>query len=196
MTVRLALSRASLLGRRFEIDFNGSQARTPPLAWLLLTMGLCALLAAVFDFAPRWARHGELQIQLEALQAQQLKLPPAGAASRKATAADSTEIRTLMDEFNRPWMLLFERLESSELPGVHLLQVSVDSRFQAVEMLAEGASLDEVVKYSSRLAAERPVHAVRLTHHEWRASPGARVVVASLTAELVRPDGAAKGTLP
>lgn len=182
-----------LLGPRFDADFCASRARAPLAAWLLLAAGMVTLAAALADLAPRWQRREHLSAERSTLEAQVQQLSGPVGASHPASATDLVEARTVLGELRRPWKSLFDRFESVDVPRVYLVQLSVDSRFQGVQMLAEASRLDDVLQYSQKLAGDGPVRSVRLTHHEWRAAPGSRVVVANLTAELVQAGGEAGG---
>ena len=177
---------ASLLGRRFEIDFVQARPPIAPLGWLLLGFGLLALMAALADFAPRWLEHERLLREVEELHLRLDRLP--GVARPVSRGSDSTGLAQatgLLGELDHPWPALFDQFESVAVPDVHLVQMAVDSRFQTVQMVAEASTLERVLQYSQQLPGKGPVRAVRLTRHEWRNAPSGRIVVADLTADLV-----------
>jgi hypothetical protein len=184
-----------LLGRRFQVDF--AQARPPvaPLAWILLAIGAIAVSGALLDFAPRWIEHERLARERSDLQARLDRVP--GVARSSARAPDAiglAQARGVLDELDRPWPALLDQFESIDAPDVHLVQLGVDSRFQTVQLLAEASRLEQVLQYSKQLAGKGPVRSVRLTHHEWRAAPGGRIVLADLSATLGPDSQAGKGS--
>jgi hypothetical protein len=192
--MRRAPTVPELLGRRFQVDF--AQARPPvaPLAWILLAVGTITLAAALAGFAPRWIEHERLARERSQLQARLDRVP--GVARPSARAPDAiglVQARGVLDQLDRPWPALLDQFESIDAPDVHLVQFVVDARFQTVQLLAEAAQLEQVLRYSKQLAGRGPVRSVRLTHHEWRAAPGGRIVVADLSANLGPDSSAGKG---
>lgn len=179
-----------LLGRRFDVDFARARPAVTPLAWAMLALGGLLLAAAVADFVPHWQRHERLQREQQALRERLERMPGAPRAAAAHSAADTLgqlQARGLLDQLDRPWAALFDRLEAIQAPDVHVVQFGVDPGFHAVQMIAEASTLEHVLQYSQQLAAQAPVRAVRLTRHEWRAAPVGRIVVANLTAELAAP---------
>jgi hypothetical protein len=185
---------SALLGPRFDVDFCARRARVPPLAWLLLVAGLICVASALADLVPRWRRLDRLSAQRAAVELQIQQLSGGIVPSHAASTADLAEARTVLGDLSRPWKPLFDRFESVDGPKVHLVQLAVDSHFQGMQVLAEASRLDDVLQYSQKLAGDGLVRSVRLTHHEWRAASGTRVVVANLTAELSRVDRASAGS--
>lgn len=181
-----------LLGRRFQIDFGLRGSQIPLMAWLLVVAGFLSVALAWIDLAPGWARHQQLRAERLALEEQLNAVAQSGARMTKATSSseDEDRVRAWIGELGRPWDGLFHRFESIQVPKVYLVQLVVDSRFHDVQLLAEAPGLDDVLTYSKQLESDDLIQGVRLTHHEWRNAPGARVVVASLTAELGHGAGA------
>ncbi len=186
---------AAWLGPRFDLDFVEARARPPALGWALLAGGVLALAAAAGVTYPAVKLHDRLLAQREALRQQLDRVPGGHAASHPATAVDLKETRLVLGALDRPWNALLDRFESVAVPRVHLVQVTVDGGFQAAQLTAEAARLDDVLRYARQLEHGGPVREVRLTRHEWRNAPGARVVVANLTATL-GPGAAAAGAHP
>jgi hypothetical protein len=183
----------ALLGRRFRIDFASRPQPVLVLSWLLLALGVAGAALAALDVAPRWQLHQRLLAQRAELE-QQLQLAGGTrAAPRLVSVADQAAAHAVLAELQRPWRPLFDRFESVNVPQVYLIQLSVDSSFRDVQLLAEAARLDDVLSYSKKLAGDRTVRTVRLTHHEWRNAPIGRVVVANLTAELASEDDRVAG---
>jgi len=176
----------SLLGPRFQLEFARDRTSPTPLSWLSLGIGTLALVLAICDLAPRWAQRQQLRLEREQLLAQldSLEGMDRAGSAPSADPAALAHARALLAELNRPWPQLFEQFESVRVPGVHLVQIGVDSRFRTVQVLAEAARLDEVLSFSQKLADRGPLRAVRLTHHEWHAAPVGKIVAASLTADL------------
>lgn len=176
---------SSLLGRRFQLDFVQPRAAVPPLSWLLLGAGILALAAALADFVPRWLEHARLVHEIEALQARLDRVPGmARTGSRASDAEGLAQARGVLGELDRPWPALFDQFEDAASQDVHLVQLTVDSRFRTMQLMAEASTLERVLQYSQRLPGKGPVRAVRLTHHEWRNTPSGRIVVADLTVDL------------
>lgn len=191
--------RIAPFGRRYSIDFAASRPALPPVSWWLLAAGCTALVVALADALPRWSLQSRLRTELEHLRSTASDLPSAArAGGHPANAESLAQALALVDQLDRPWPQLLGRLETTRVPGVHLVQVGVDARFQSLQLLAEASRLDDVLSYARALAGQGPVKAVRLTHHEWRNVPGARIVVASLSADLApdapAPPAAAEGS--
>ena len=187
-----ATKRPPWLGPRFDIDFSERRTRPPPLAWAVLALGVLALTGATATLLPRLTERHQLLAERAGLL-QRTDQQSGVAASRGPSAADLMQARALLDELGRPWKPLFDRFESVDVAKVYLVQLSVDSHFQGAQMIAEAARLEDVLQYSKKLQGDGTVRSVRLTHHEWRNVPGARVIIANLTADLAGADGSAAG---
>ena len=185
--------RIPLLGRRFQVDFVQARPAVAPVARLLLAAGVLALAGAVADLAPRWVQRQQLNRQKEQLQSRLERQLGVARPAARAEVIGLAQARGVLDELDRPWPALFDQLEATRVPGVHLVQLGVDSRFQTAQVLAEASNLEELLQYSQRLAGSGPVQSVRLTHHEWHDAPVGRIVVANLTAELESTASADKG---
>jgi hypothetical protein len=181
----------ALLGRRLRIDFASRRQPVPLASWFLLALGWCSIGVACWHLAPRWQLRDRLTVQRAGLEEQLQQAGGTRAPTRAVSLTDQAEAHAVLAQLHRPWQPLFDRFESVDVPKVYLVQLSVESGFREVQLLAEAARLDDVLSYSKRLAGDGTVRTVRLTHHEWRNAPIGRVVVANLTAELGPPDGTA-----
>jgi hypothetical protein len=181
--------RRSWFGARFDIDFATERARIPLAAWALAAAAtlVCCTLAAWLE--PVWRLHGELaQQQTDATRLIEAVDDPATRATRSSATAGndaeaSAQANTLMRDLQLPWAQLLDRLEASQVPKVHLVSFEVSRGFSGLQILAEAATLDDLLTYTKRLPGG-PIAAARLTHHEWQGDKGPRFLLASIQADL------------
>ena len=195
------LLKSLLRVRPYEVELLRPSGQVPPLSWIFLALGVCALAGAALVCAPAWSRHGEIAQQrlatesaLAALQADSASRAGAKqhtSASRAVATEDLAEAEGIVAELHRPWHNLFDQLESAQAAegaGVHLQQLAVDPRFVTVQLVAEGRDLDKIVRFSQRLSSQEPdggpVRSMNMTHHEWRDTLGAHVVSVALQGDL------------
>jgi hypothetical protein len=183
-----AKQRRSWLGPRFDVDFGRDRMRTPLAAWALAVGALLACVATAAWLEPAWRLHGRLAMQ----QAEAVRLshdtglhgPAARASAALARDAEAgTQASVLMRDLQVPWAQLFDRLEASQIPKVHLVSVQIGHGFSGLQILAEAASLDDLLAYTKQLPGG-PIAAARLTHHEWQDEGGPRYLLASIQADL------------
>ncbi len=191
--------------RPYEVDLLRPGRQPPPLAWLLLIAGSVALFGAALAYAPGWTRKTELAQQRAKIETALARLGadpsvPSGGASgrhtstRNAASAGLVEAEAVLTDLRRPWHELFDRLEAAATKEVHVLQLSVEPRFSTVQLVAEGRSLDKLVRFSQRLSSGGPIRAVTITQYEWRDTLGVHVVSAAMQGELAGALASAAGT--
>jgi len=183
-------------GAPSDIELLRPRRAVPRASWLLLALGLALLAVSLARTLAPWERHAQLLAERAALEAEldhALGAPATRPLLHRSTGSERevrAQAQALVHELRRPWRELFDRLEASMTPGVHIVQLSVDPRFESLQVTAESAEFPAIVRYTQRLTAAAPVRGVSMTHHEWRDAPGARVVDASMTAQLETPAGA------
>jgi hypothetical protein len=191
--VRQVLSRL-LAVRPAEVELLRIRARVPVLSWALLACGLAATVVAALVVVPevQRARHGRDEVRGEETL---LARPDAPSGTKSPVARGSTDRELLAqgeamrNALRLPWHALFERLEASRQPDVHLVSFSVEPRFSSALVVAESRDLEALLRYGQALSSAPPVRAVEMIHHEWRDSAGVRVVSATLVAHLRAGEG-------
>ncbi|SPE23219.1 hypothetical protein SBBP1_210013 [Burkholderiales bacterium] len=183
--------------RPHEVELLRPARGVAPLAWLLLAGGAVALSAGALACRPGWHRQANLAQQRITVEAALARLgaapvaPGDGVGRRGATRKGETEALLEADaivrELDRPWHDLFDQLEAataSGATGVHLVQLAVEPKFTALQLVAEGRDLDKLVRFSQRLTGGAPIRTMTMTHHEWRDALGAHVVSATMRGDL------------
>ncbi len=175
-----------------DLELLRPARRVVPLAGLLLVAGLIAAAGAALVLRPALERQstlaadrGQLETRLE-----RLGVRPAAAGEQHHGGRRETleEGRQLAAELHRPWHELFDQLEQAaqaDGAAVHLVQLSVDPRFDTIQLVAEARDLGHLVRFSQRLSGGAPLRSLVLTHYEWRDALGGHVLSAALQGELV-----------
>jgi hypothetical protein len=188
-----------MLGRRFEVDFL-RRPPLPPLAVWLLALGLVGSGLAAWSCIDAWHERAALALERAELDAALERARQAAqqrhSAARGAGPAAQAQAIEVLEALHRPWNALLDQLEAVHAPGVHLVQLAVDARFETLQLQAEARTLGDVLRYTEQLPAAGPIVAVRLTSHEVRDAPGGRVVSARLAAALGADRGAAAQASP
>jgi hypothetical protein len=181
--------RRSWFGARFDVDFARDRARTPLAAWALAAGAVLVGCAMAAWLEPAWRLHAALvQQQAEATQLVQAAADQGVRAARAGNAPGhdaeaNAQANALMRDLQLPWLQLLDHLEASQVPKVHLVSLEVGRGFSGLQILAEAASLDDLLTYTKRLPGG-PIAAARLTHHEWQGETGPRFLLASIQADL------------
>jgi hypothetical protein len=175
--------------RSAEVELLRSPARIPAFSWALLGLGLLAAALAALLVVPQLQRAQAARIELAQREthAEAKAGSPSGHGSGSRGGADreiTAQATAVARDLHRPWRELFDRLEASQQADVHLLSINVDPGFGTVQIAAESREIEALLRYGQRLASAAPVHAVDMTHYEWRDASGVRVVSATLVAHL------------
>jgi hypothetical protein len=162
-----------------------------PVAGVLLAAGLLAAGAAAVGLQPAFERKAALSAEQALLERRLERLgvrPVATVDSRHGGRRETLEEgRELAAQLRRPWHQLFDQLEeAAQADGgaVHVVQLTVDPRFDTLQLVAEARDLGHLVRFSQRLTGGAPVHNLVLTHYEWRDALGGHVLSAALQGEL------------
>ena len=176
--------------RPVTIELLRPRRPVPPASWLLLAAGIAMFAGSAALLAPSLEermRLGEqrasLEHRLDALQGAGPSLP----LVRRSAALErdlQSQAQSVVLELHRPWHRLFDHLEGTMTPGVNIVQLDVESRFEEIQLVAESRDFPDLVRYTQRLASAPPVHSVGMTHHEWRDAAGSRVVDATMVARI------------
>lgn len=193
--------------RPYEVELLRPRRHAPPLSWLLLGLGVVALLGAAWVCAPGLKREHALAQQRAQIESKLAVLdggPAAGSGFRRASGGKDgriEEAQAIVRELNRPWPELFAQLEAANTNDVNVMQMSVEPRFTTLQLVAESRDLGQLVRFSQRLSSPGsaaanaahpgPIRAMTMTHHEWRDALGARVASATMQGELA--DGSSRG---
>lgn len=163
--------------RRLDIDFappgvRRTIARTPPLAWLLLVLGLllCAG-AGLLAWRLQVQRHAD-QAQIDSVR-RRVAAPllvaaaaPVTAALPQIGAAQATVVNAAVLQLNLPWRALRDAVGAATPPTIALLALEPDAHKQTLRLTAEARNSDEMFAYVEQLKAQELFSAVLLTRHE------------------------------
>jgi len=176
-----------LLGPRFDVDFVRAP-RIAPLAGWLLAAGLIAAVCAGAWCEREWRAGRELSAQLDDLNARAARDRDQAARQRPPVATGDPQVQAqaldVLAELHRPWRALFDQLEADRVRGVHLDQLTIDARFEGLQVQAEARSLADVLDFVRELPGSGPIVGVQLANHEVRAVPIGHVVSARIAARV------------
>ncbi len=142
--------------------------RVPWPAWLALLLS-AALVAGLIE----WRQ--DLEERLDTLQGRQdqlhARLRPLERA-RPAPPPGPQDLRRIelanqvIEELAVPWGALWRSLERAEGRGARLTQLRPDPRERSLRMAGEAGSIDELLAYLDRLAAQPVLSQVHLVSHQ------------------------------
>lgn len=161
----------------FAIDFAQPRTRPHRATWLLLAVGLAALLASAFALHGAWAARDENAQQVDRLQTavarRSTQARPVAPVAKPAEQRLHADLARVAADLHRPWFELFDVLEAHSKPQLQLQQLTVDGGFARAQLQVEAKGLGEVLAYVRELErAGGPVRGAQLVSHEWLGAAG------------------------
>lgn len=174
------MSRAAL-----QIDFR--RPARPAGRWLgWLALALAVPVVVAFSEAYR-----EVEQLREAAQSRHDRLADRlrGSGLRRAAAspdaqllADVRRANTIIDQIVVPWDALFEAVEGADARGLGVLALTPNARDRSLRLAGEARSMDELLAYVDRLAAQSALGRVHLLSYRTVAREGVSVISFTLAA--------------
>jgi hypothetical protein len=161
----------------------------PPLAhWRWL--GWLALAAAVGGTAVWSGAYSTLVQTRDAAQARNDLLgqrarsnaPRRAAPPDAQTLADMQRANAVIDQLTVPWNALFDAVEAADAQGLGVLSLAPNARDRSLRLTGEAKSLDALLAYVERMAAQPALAQVHLLGYSTVVRDGAPVVSFSLAA--------------
>jgi Tfp pilus assembly protein PilN len=152
-------------GARFDLDFRRRQSA--PWRWLGW-----ALLAAAVGVAIVFSEHHAQVEQLHAAaqgRAHLLKERFRGNVSRNRASSmdpqDQVSVKranAIIDQLTVPWGDLFDAIQTADARDLVVLSLTPNARDRSVRLVGEARSIDELLAYVERLAAQPALSQVHL----------------------------------
>jgi hypothetical protein len=183
----------------YAIDLAAAR-RFWPRPWNLVLLAI-GLAASVWTGLHVQSARVAQQAAEQTLARLQAALAERGAATRAAISRAPSagerrlqaDVSRLASDLYRPWFPLFDALEASAVPKVHLQALAVDAGFSKLQLQVDAPDLPELLQYVHALDnAGPPLLGAQLLGHEWQAAGGApRRLQARINVALVASSTAA-----
>ena len=98
------------------------------------------------------------------------------------TLADVHRANAVIDQLTVPWEDLFGAVEAADARGLGLLSLTPNARERSLRLVGESRSIDELLDYVERLAAQPTLSQVHLLGYSTPARDGVSVVSFNLAA--------------
>src|SRR5690606_18415431 len=148
--------------------------------------GVVLLISGVAAVAMVVASYVDVQRETEAIQARSEMLARRADSPRPASRAGPHEARAwinrieasnrILAALERPWIRLFDDLESAQVDGVVLLAMEPDAASGQLRLVGEALDRDTLARYLERLGRLGSLREVRLNQHEVRTAQGTSVL--------------------
>lgn len=168
-----------------RIDFRRPpRARGHWVGWLALALAVPAVVAVSRAYSEVAQRHEAAQSRHDRL-AERLRgngTRRAAAAPDAQTLADIGRANTVIEQLVVPWDALFDAIEGADARGLGLLSLTPNARDSSLRLAGEARSIDELLAYVDRLAAQPALREVHLLAYSTVVRDGASVLSYTLAA--------------
>lgn len=170
--------------RKLKLTFPYSGQRNAAVEYLLLALGLLALLAVIYQLKSTMAdiTYWEAREARMAQQQQHRKLPRTPAA--RISQATQQEIKLASDilhQLNLPWEKLFDSLELAASKEVALLSLQPNVASRVIRLSGEARNLTGLVEYVEALEREPVFKDTHLLNYKVRRDHPRRPIIFSVT---------------
>lgn len=168
-----------------ELDFKRRPvSRWQALGWLALVLAVLAVVAASAAYsdaeqahALAQSRHAHLLGRFERLDNDRAPAPPDA-----QTLATIRRANLVIDQLALPWAGLFDAVEAADARGLGLLSLTPNARDRSFRLVGESRSMDELLGYVGRMAAQPGLRQVHLLGYGPAMRDGVPVVAFTLAA--------------
>ena len=168
-----------------QMDF-----RRPPTSrwrwagWAALAIAVAAAVAVASAYSESEQEHGDAVARSARLAQQDRGANPRRAvpAADPQLLADLRSANTVIDQLTVPWDELFDAIESAGSRDLGLLALTPNARDRSVRLAGEALSIDQVLAYVDRLAAQPALSRVHLLGYNAVQRDGVSAVAFTLAA--------------
>lgn len=168
-----------------QLDFL--QRPTTGLRWVgwgVLVAAVGAVIACTQHYADEQQRHATAQDRHDRLDARMRATDPrrAVAVPDAQALADLRRANAIIDQLTVPWGELFDAADAADARGLGVLSLTPNARDHTVRMSGESRSMDELLAYLDRLAAQPALGQAHLLGYSSTQRDGVEVVSFTLAA--------------
>lgn len=168
-----------------QIDFR-RPARSAGrwVGWLALAVAVVVVVAFSSHYSEvarihevAQSRHERLADRLHGSSLRRTAAPPDA-----QTLADVRRANAIIEQLVVPWDALFDAVESADLPGLAVLALTPNARDRSVRLAGEARSMDDLLAYADRLAAQPALSQVHLLGYRSVVREGVSVISFTMAA--------------
>jgi len=174
-----------MIAPALHIDFRG-----PPrsagrwVGWLALAVAVFVVVAFSSHYSEvaqvheaAQSRHDRLADRLRGSGLRRTAAPPDA-----QTLADVRRANAIIEQLVVPWDALFDAVESADLPGLAVLALTPNARDRSVRLAGEARSMEELLAYVDRMAAQPALNQVHLLGYRMVPREGVSVIAFTMAA--------------
>ena len=166
-----------------RIDFAPRPRLSISTAGALVLVAALFMVVLVLHLAANEDSRNRQAMEVNAQATKHAKVNAPIGVQDQANQAAIKEASTVLDTLSVPWDELFLSIEATNVEGLGLLTLAPDPRSGNLHISGEGASLDDVLAYVTRLTIQHGFRDVNLVSYDSVQRDGQDVVQFSLVAK-------------
>lgn len=170
---------------RLQLDFR-RRANSPWrwLGWFLLAVAVVAVVRFSNRYAEIEQRHAAALSRAESLNDRQRDASPRRAAevTDPQTVASLKRANVIIEQLTVPWDGLFDAFEAADSRKLGLLSLTPNARDRSVRLAGESRSMDDLLAYVDRVAAQPALGQVHLLGYNTAQRDGVSLLSFTLAA--------------
>lgn len=155
------------------------------IGWSLLVAAVVVTIAFSNHYAEIEQRHAAAQNRAERLNDRMRATSPRRAAATvddPQVLADLKRANAIIDQLTVPWDELFDAIEAADARGLGVLSLTPNARDRTVRLAGESRSMNELLAYVDRVAAQPALSQVHLLGYNTVQRDGVSAVSFTLAA--------------
>ena len=148
-----------------DFNFASERAGYPPLAWLLLLIGVVANVMIADRYAVAEEEHAVLERRIARLERRLAPVAAPTAAAQKSALAERRQTPLF------PWEAALATLETAIDRDIALLALESDAAAGSTRLSGEARDIDHILAFAERLRAAPAVRRALLAAHDTRQTP-------------------------